>query len=170
MTSALQLRLFQSDKAPPAQLKSTWAAHCAKCHCASSGSNPGKRSHHTGRTLATIFSVKKLLSAGPSCWPDFVQILSQRKIWRQSVHCTGSISTNAQCALQCITRRTVEVCRSNITGGQVDTGVQTLPAGARYILVHYFRLYSAQCTLHVVHFQTQHKLNAQDVPGLAVSK
>lgn len=68
------------------QLKSTWAPswspHCAKCHCASSGSNPGKRSHHTGGN--NIFREKGAVAvqwgcccaSQPSCWPDFVQILS----------------------------------------------------------------------------------------------
>ena len=73
------------------QLKSTWAPswspQCAKCHCASSGSNPGKRSHHTGGN--NIFREKGAVAvqwgcccaSQPSCWPDFVQILSLLDIW-----------------------------------------------------------------------------------------
>ena len=39
--------------------------------------------------------------------------------------------------------------------------MQTLPAGARYILVHYFRLYSVQCTVYTARCAFQNTAQTQ---------
>ena len=146
-----RLRLFQSDKALPVQLKSTWAAHCAKCHCASSGSNPGKRSHHTGRSGNNIFLWK-------SRWCELLTRFCPNtlEIWWAS---TGSPSISTFQPLECKYRAEV-VCRSDITALTGSTGVQTMPAGAKYILVHlvhhHFRL--VHSTLCAFLYRTQNSM------------